>query len=98
MLSTGRELSQCGKGLYFVKENICTLSDALVEQASDNVEIGTLKGFTICEQFLLSHGLSPFLDTTQYHNALLMSRDFFWRILCFAAQILNCRHVHIVKS
>ena len=57
VLSTGRELSQCGKGLYFVKENICTLSDALVEQASDNVEIGTLKGFSITFTMKLSENI-----------------------------------------
>lgn len=33
ILQMSQELSQCGKGLYFVKENICTLSDTLVEQA-----------------------------------------------------------------
>ncbi len=39
VLQRGQELSLCGKGLCFVKENICTLPDVLSEQATDNIEM-----------------------------------------------------------
>ena len=40
ILQIGQELSQCGKGLCLVRENICTLPDVLAEQAADNIEMG----------------------------------------------------------
>lgn len=40
VLQIGQELSQCGKGLCLVKEDICTLTDALVEHSDDTLEMG----------------------------------------------------------
>ena len=40
ILQMGQELSQCGKGLCLVKEDICTLTDALVEHSDDTLEMG----------------------------------------------------------
>lgn len=40
VLQMGQELSQCGKGLCFVKEDICTLSDALTEHDDVTLEMG----------------------------------------------------------
>lgn len=40
ILQIGQELSQCGKGLCLVKENICTLPDVLAEQTINNTEMG----------------------------------------------------------
>ena len=40
VLQIGQELSQCGKGLCLVKEDICTLTDALMEHSDDTFEMG----------------------------------------------------------
>ena len=40
ILQMGQELSQCGKGLCLVEEDICTLTDALVEHSDDTLEMG----------------------------------------------------------
>lgn len=40
ILQIGQRLSQCGKGLCLVKENICSLPDVLVENTPDTLDMG----------------------------------------------------------
>lgn len=40
VLQVGQNLSQYGKGLYLVKDNICTVPNMLTERTSENVEMG----------------------------------------------------------
>lgn len=42
VLQVGQDLSQYGKGLYLVKDNICTVPNMLTQRTSENVEMGGL--------------------------------------------------------